>query len=111
MTNEFDIIEHPLVSLWLKEQSKKEPLFLVALTQGNAKFFTKIWGPHSGLTKRFQYWKQEYLGITIYVYSDAKETFYKIQYLGPRDNFIADKKIGSYLTGFLKKLSKDFLSN
>lgn len=109
MTNEFDIIEHPLVQLWLKDQAKKEPLCLVNITQGNIDFFKKIWGKPTGLTKRFNFWKREYLGIVIYVYSDYSSTYYKIQYLGNKENFIADKKIGSYLTGFLNKLSKDFL--
>lgn len=111
MTNEFDIIEHPIVALWLKEQCKKEPLFLITLTQGNINFFTKLWGPRNGLTKRFHFWKQEYMGITLYIYSDNNSTFYKIQYLGPKEYFIADKKIGTYLNNFLTKLHKDFLNN
>lgn len=111
MTNEFDIIEHPIVLMWLKEQTKKEPLFLVTITEGNIDFFTKLWGQKTGLTKRFHYWKHEYLGITIYVYCDNTQTTYKVQYLGSKENFVTDKKIGSYLTNFLIKLSKSFLQN
>lgn len=109
MTNEFDIIEHPLVQLWFKDQAKKEPLCLIALTQGNIDFLKKTWGKPTGLTKRFNFWRRDYLGIVIYVYTDYVSTFYKIQYLGNKETFVLDKKIGSYLTGFLNKLSKDFL--
>jgi hypothetical protein len=111
MTNEFDIIDHPLVNLWLREQAKKEPLFLVTITEGNIVNFNKMWGTQTGLTKRFHFWKREHHGITIFVYSDNHETFYKVQYLGSKENFIEDKKIGSYLTGFLTKLGKEFLQS
>lgn len=109
MTNEFDIIEHPLVALWLREYAKNEPLGFCFLTQGNSLFFKKIWGPANGQTQKFEYWKKDHLGITLYVYSDTQATYYKVQYLGEKQMFIQDKKMGSYLTGFLTKLTKEFL--
>lgn len=111
MTNEFDIITHPLVLHWLRDYAKSEPLGLAFLTQGNEKFFQKKWGKSSGQTQRFQYWKRDHLGITIYVYSDENSSFYKVQYLGEKEMFIQDKKMGSYLTSFLSKLTKEILSN
>ena len=33
--NEFDIIEHPSVLLWLKEYAKNDPLGFCFLIQGN----------------------------------------------------------------------------
>lgn len=109
MTNEFDLIEHPLVLLWLKEYAKNNPLGLCFLIQGNVDNFKKIWGdPHSS-TKNYLYWKKDYLGIVIYVYSDDNATYYKAQYLGDKDMFIQDKKMGSYLTGFLSKLTKEII--
>jgi hypothetical protein len=110
MTNEFDIIEHPLVSMWLKEYLKNEPLGYVFITNGNEKIFKKMWGNPTGTTKKFAYWKKDHLGITIYVYSNNVGTFYKIQYLGEKDAFIEDKKMGTYITSFLTKLTKDFLN-
>ena len=111
MTNEFDIIDHPLVFLWIKEYAKNEPLGLCFLTQGNNYFFKKIWGSANGNTQKFDYWKKDHLGITIYVYSDSQSTYYKVQYLGDKEMFIQDKKMGSYLTGFLSKLTKEILIN
>jgi hypothetical protein len=110
MTNEFDIIEHPLVLMWLKEYMKNEPLGVCFLTQGNATLFKQKWGNPNGQTQKFDYWKKDYLGITIYVYSDLAQTHYKVQYLGEKDMFIQDKKMGSYLTGFLSKTTKDILN-
>lgn len=107
MTNEFDLIEHPLVLLWFKDFVKTDPLGVVFLTEGHVDFFTNKWGKSTGSTQNLQYWKRDYLGITLYVYSDDKITFYKAQYLGDRENFIQDKKMGSYLTGFLTKLTKE----
>lgn len=107
MTNEFDIILHPLVLLWLKEYAKTEPLGLAFLTQSNQSLFQKKWGNADGQTQRLQYWRRDYLGITMYVYSDDSISFYKVQYLGDKEAFIQDKKMGSYLTGFLTKLTKE----
>lgn len=111
MTNEFDIIDHPLVTLWFKEYVKTEPLGFCFLTQGNESLFKKIWGKASGENKKFNYWKRDYLGITIYVYSNNESSYYKVQYLGEKEMFISDKKMGSYLTGFLSKLTKEILGN
>lgn len=109
MTNEFDIIEHPLVLMWLKEYAKTEPLGLAFITQGNKFIFKQKWGAPVGQNKNFSYWKRDHLGIIIYAYSDDNMTFYKVQYLGEKEMFIQDKKMGSYLTSFLHKLTKDIL--
>lgn len=110
MTNEFDIINHPLVVLWIKEYIKNDPLAIPFITQGNEGLFKKMWGNPVGQVQNFSYWKKDYLGITIFVYTDKKTTFYKIQYLGNLDSFVKDKKIGSYLTGFLSKLIKEIIN-
>lgn len=110
-TNEFDIIEHPMVASWVREYVKTEPLGVCFLTQGNTNLFHKMWGKEDGLTKKSKYWTKDHLGITIYVYSDDSSSFYKVKYLGDRDMFLSDKKMGSYLTGFLTKLTKDILSS
>lgn len=111
MTNEFDIIEHPMVLMWFLEYSKNEPLGTVFLTQGNIEFFKKKWGNPTGKAQVHNYWKRDYLGITLYLYTNEYETFYKVQYLGEKEMFIADKKMGSYITGFLTKLTKEILDN
>lgn len=110
MTNEFDIIEHPLVQLWLKDFAKIEPLGFSFLVQGNFDFFKNMFGAPTGQAAKFSYWKREHLGITIFIYSSNLATFYKVQYLGEREAFINDKKMGSYLTGFLQKFTKDLVS-
>ncbi|NCQ52295.1 hypothetical protein GW796_10520 [archaeon] len=110
MTNEFDIIDHPLVLMWFKDFAKNEARGLAFLTQGNSQYFKSIWGGHNGKTQKFLYWKREYLGITIYIYSDDTATFYKVQYLGEKEVFLSDKKMGSYLIGFLNKLTKEIIS-
>lgn len=111
MTNEFDIFDHPMVFFWFKEFAKNEPLGLTFLTQGNNNLFHKKWGECSGKAQKYEYWKKDHLGITLYIYSNDDSTYYKVQYLGEKDMFVEDKKMGSYLTGFLSKLSKDILNN
>ncbi len=110
MTNEFDIIDHPLVVLWLKDMAKTEPLGFAYLIKGNAQYFKTILGNPVGQTQKFPYWKKEYLGITIFIYSNESDTFYKVQYLGEKENFIQDKKMGSYLIGFLTKFTKEIIA-
>lgn len=110
MTNEFDIIEHPIVNMWFKDYAKNEPLGFCFLTQSNQENFKNMWGKPNGRTQKFDYWKRDHLGITIYVYSDEEATFYKVQYLGEKHMFQQDKKMGSYMTGFLVKLTKEVLS-
>ncbi len=109
MTNEFDIIEHPAVVLWFKEFAKSEPLGFSYLIKGNEEYFKNTIGKPEGQTQKFSYWKKDYLGITIFIYSDSNTTFYKVQYLGEREGFINDKKMGSYLIGFLTKFSKEII--
>jgi len=109
MTNEFDFIDNPVVLLWFKNFAKSEPLGFTFLTQGNQKLFSRFWGTSNGVTQKFNYWKRDYLGITIYVYSDNDATFYKVQYLGDKTMFQQDKKMGTYLTGFLEKTIKEIL--
>lgn len=110
MTNEFDIIDHPVVLIWFLEYAKNEPFGFNFITKGNASFFSKKWGSPNGKAQQHNYWKKDYLGITLYVYSNDEETFYKVQYLGEKDMFINDKKMGSYITGFLTKLTKEILN-
>jgi len=107
MTNEFDIIEHPLVAKWFAEFAKTEPLGFSFLTRGNIEYFESIWGKSTGQAQGFLYWKREYLGIIIYVYSDENSSFYKVQYLGTKDLFVNDQKMGSYLLEFLNKFVKE----
>ena len=108
--NEFDIIEHPSILLWLKEYAKNDPLGFCFLIQGNLEHFKKIWGNPNGQSQRFSYWKREHLGIVIYVYSDTRSTFYKTQYLGDKETFVQDKKMGAYLHGFLNKISREMVT-
>lgn len=110
MTNEFDIIDHPLVQMWIKDFAKIEPLGFSFLIQGNSDFFKNLWGNPDGQAAKFSYWKRDYLGIIIFVYSNDVATFYKVQYLGSHEAFINDKKMGSYLTGFLNKFTKELIS-
>lgn len=110
MTNEFDIIDNPLVLMWFKDYAKSDPLCVSFLTKGNYKLFKSMWGTPDGKTQNHEYWKKEHLGITIYVYSNNFSTFYKVQYLGEKNMFVQDKKIGSYITGFLMKLIKEILN-
>lgn len=109
MTNEFDIIEHPSIILWLREFAKNEPLGFSYLLKGNLDFFNSNWGVPEGQNQKFTYWKRDYLGITIFVYSSDVATFYKVQYLGSRETFINDKRMGSYLIGFLTRFSKEII--
>ena len=106
MTNEFDIIDHPLVLLWFKDFGKNEPMGFSFLTQGNVNYFRNIWGTPSGQTQKFFYWKRDYLGITIYVYSDNNATFYKVQYLGEKESFVNDKSPQMILLNIVAILSE-----
>ena len=109
MTSEFDIIDHPNVFFWLKDLAKNDPLAFCTLGSGNSYTFRELWGKPTGSTQRFEYWKKDYLGITIFIYTDKITTFYKVQYLGEKNIFTQDKKIGAYISSFLSKLTKDLL--
>lgn len=106
MTNEFDIIDHPLVKLWLANYAKTDPLALDFLTQGNDEYFTKIMGKPQDNVMKYNYWVQQHSGFTIYVYSNEHSTIYKVKFLGEKESFINDSRIGSYIIGFLEKFIK-----
>lgn len=108
--NEYDISDHPMVLNWMKDLAKNDPLALITLTGGNEKLFKSLFGDSNGRTKRFAYWKKEHLGMNFIIYSNDVNTFYKIHHLGEYDNFVQDKKIGVYITGFMNKTLKDMSS-
>lgn len=110
MTNEFDVIEQPMVALWLKDQARSNPLGFISLTGNNVQRFHKNLGKPHGTTQRFQFWKQDYLGFIIFIYCDNESTYYKIQYLGTKDIFVKDKKVAAYITGYLNSLIQETLS-
>lgn len=112
MTNIFDIYDHPLVSLWFKELAKNEPLALSILTQSNLDLFSKMWGSATDAKiGGYTVWKRDHLGITVFAYVNNEITFYKVQYLGEKDMFVSDKRMGTYLTSFLTKLQKEIFSH
>lgn len=107
---EIDIINHPVVQIWFKELAKNEPLKFLSLTDGLKENISKIYGKPSGETQRFAFWKKEHLGVSMYIYTDDKTSYYKIQYMGNEEQFLSDKKIGVYITVFLSKFLKDLES-
>lgn len=109
MATEFDAIEHPNVFSWFKDLAKNDALAFATLCGGNYDAFKALWGSPNGKTQRFDYWKKDYSGITVFIYTEKTTTFYKVQYLGERDIFLQDRKIGAYLNAFLSKLTKDLL--
>lgn len=110
LTSEFDIIEHPNIFAWIQDLAKKNPLAFVSICGGNVDSFKKLWGDPDGQTQRFDYWKRDYLGITIYVYSEKSTTFYKVQYLGSKEVFLQDKRSGAFISSFLSKLVEDLVN-
>lgn len=112
MTNIFDIYDHPVVALWMKELLKTDPLGLCVLVQSNLELFSKMWEkPTDAKIGEFTVWKRDHLGITVFAYVNDEITFYKVQYLGEKDMFVNDKRMGTYLTGFLNKLSKEIFNH
>lgn len=109
MSTELDIIDHPQVFTWLKDLSRQDTMAFVTLCGGNCDTFKSLWGKAHGKTQRFDYWKKEHLGTTIFVYTDKYTTFYKVQYLGEKEIFLQDKKIGAYVIAFLSRLAKELL--
>lgn len=106
MTNEFDIIEHPLVKLWLSNYAKTDPLALDFLTQGNTSYFTDLMGKPQGNSMKYDYWIEQHSGFTIYIYSNNSASMYKVKFLGEKEAFVNDNRIGSYIIGFLEKFIK-----
>lgn len=112
MTNIFDIYEHPLVAFWVKELFKNDPLALCVLTQSNLDLFSKMWEkPTDAKIGGYTVWKRDHLGITVFAYVNEEITFYKVQYLGEKDMFVNDKRMGTYLTSFLTKLQKEIFNH
>lgn len=108
MTNEFDIIQHPMFQMWLSDLATRDPLCVSFLIKGNMDSFEAIWGKPSEIVNRDHCWRKEYLGTKFFVYSNDQSTYYKVEYLGSYEMFLEDKRMGSYITGFMNSLLKAF---
>lgn len=107
VNNEFDIIEHPLAVLWMANFMKNEPLGFVTIINPNLEMFSKMWGEPQTAPGGNKVWRREQMGVNFYVYTNEHSTVYKIQYMGTKDLFKQDKKIGNFITLFLSKLIEE----
>lgn len=108
---EFDIIENPLVFLWFKDLAKNDPLAFITITNSNKINFRNYFGKPTNREGKYECWKQDYMGINITLLTDNYKTFIRISYLGEKEIFIQDKKIGIYITSFLNKLIENFFNS
>lgn len=108
---EFDIMENPLVFLWFKDLAKNDPLAFITITNSNRINFKNYFGDPIGREGKYECWKQDYMGITIYLLTDNFKTIFKVSYLGEKEIFIQDKKMGIYITSFMNQLIDNFFES
>lgn len=103
MNKEFDIIENPIVFLWFKDLAKNDPLAFSTIIGGNKENFRNYFGSPTTTDTKNEYWTQDYMGINITLISDNYKTVFKISYLGDKNIFIQDRKMGMNIVSFLNK--------
>ena len=102
-----DIYGNPLVSLWMREKAKRDPVAFCRLVQNNVERGARIfgkgervrWGQH-----QFIAWQLEELGVPFLFLSGSKGTVFLINYPGGDRAFAADRKMGSAITAMLERL-------
>lgn len=107
-TSKYDIIDHPLVFLWLKDLGRHEPLALATILGGNRENFKNFFGQYNQKDMNFDYWIVDYIGIKLIIGSNEIKSVYKISYMGEKNDFIKDKQIGSYIISFLNKMMENY---
>lgn len=104
MNKEFDIIENPLVFLWFKDLAKNDPLAFSTIIGPNKENFRNNFGQPTKVENKAEHWTQDYMGIKISLITDNQRTHFKVSYLGEKDIFIQDRKMGTYINSFMNKL-------
>lgn len=102
-----EIIDSPLVKIWLKEKAKRDSVAFCRLVGDNSVRFKRILGKSEtrelSFGKEFV-WLWEEQGVVFLITSSIKGTRFFINYTGGQRAFIADRRMGSAATGFLERL-------
>lgn len=102
-----EVIESPLVKMWLKEKAKRDPIAFCRLVQDNTERLSRIWGKaqtrkiSSGLES---FWLWEEQGVVFLISSSSRGTRIYLNYTGGARAFMADRRMGSAVTSFLERL-------
>ena len=112
MTNEFDVLDHPMLIAWFDSLALKDPLGVCFVTGDNLKLFHATWGAPDGYAKRgdsFEYWHKDHLGISIFIYANNASTYFRVKYFGSKASFLQDEKMGSYLVTYMDAYLRSFI--
>lgn len=105
-----DVVESPLVAIWLREKAKRDPIAFCRLADDNTERFQRILGkPEKSRNGQGTtwVWGVEEQGVPLLVLSSARGSQYMIHYPGGLRAFGADRKMGSAITKFLERLILD----
>lgn len=102
-----EIIDSPLVKIWLKEKAKRDSVAFCRLVGDNSVRLKKILGNSESRVLSFGkefVWLWEEQGVVFLITSSIRGTRFFINYTGGQKAFIADRRMGSAVTGFLERL-------
>ena len=102
-----DVFQNPLVSLWMREKAKRDPVAFCRLAQDNSERLTRMmdkgdrvrWGRLNCFA-----WEIQDLGVPFLILTGSHGTIYLVNYPGGERAFAADRKMGSAITALLEKL-------
>lgn len=103
-----DIIENPLVSMWMKEKAKRDPLLFCRLIENNLKRYSRWLGSGAKVEESgYIVWMIKDVHLTLLIGCSVKNgTVFKVLYPAGISSYASDRKFGGAVNASLEKISQ-----
>jgi hypothetical protein len=104
----YDIMQHPLVSRWLRHLAETKPQGFVRLTTENKERLRQVLGDPTKISNntvnKEWIWKIERDNVVAWILSGNMGTIVNVFFAGDQEAFLADKNMGMHAVALLSDL-------
>lgn len=108
---QFDVIDHPAVALWMKDVMRKDPEGFLKLMGNNVDFFTRYFGKPTWRDPGEKGWTHGWSAyensLQWLILTGKCGTIFRVRLPTSSEAYLADPKVGVGLVGFLSSLYKN----
>lgn len=105
---QMDVIDHPSVSLWMKETAQRDPQGFLLLIGNNVEQFERLFGlatwKNNGNKGWTHGWKVYESNLTWNILTGPSGTIFRVKTTTPSDSYLNDPKVGVGIVTYLNTL-------